>query len=416
MPVTYAIKPIISSNDFVWINPTLLLSLFLFPFIRKGWNILLIIALLISIQSSLFGSIYISEDLSLYNIIREPIRFFLVILWFWSCVHFLIKYPIFTIKILSISAILQLCIAVIFLIVFIHSIITFGLDHSLKGKIVPLQIHWLNANPIPRLGGTFGESPPFGLFMFSCFIILYLSITYYKFKSKFIFLGMLCSAIGTIGSLSDQVMIAFSLFIISCFLCSKIKTYRKIFGLLFLCIILSPLMFLLSTNLTNKFNQLVEGKEIYANSSGERMYHIRYGLSLISKDPVKLVTGIGAGLYGYNVAKGGMFPETTNMQVLIADWLVENGAFFFAAMLFFLLIVGIRAYSKFGPIGVVALICLVFANLFQANWKWEAWFFGLAFLYTTILPVQKFFKKDSGKKRDSSDSPELFYCDALKNI
>jgi hypothetical protein len=39
------------------------------------------------------------------------------------------------------------------------------------------------------------------------------------------------------------------------------------------------------------------------------------------------------------------------------------------------------AVKTLGPMALVTVLSLVLANLFQANWMWEAFFLALAFLY-----------------------------------
>ena len=70
------------------------------------------------------------------------------------------------------------------------------------------------------------------------------------------------------------------------------------------------------------------------------------------------------------------------MQVTPAEWLVEYGLLGMVAIIIFLLGIFKGSMRKYGLLGAGAFLALMAVNMFQANWKWEAWFFALAFLAT----------------------------------
>jgi|YNPMSStandDraft_2_1061718.scaffolds.fasta_scaffold03638_4 hypothetical protein len=66
---------------------------------------------------------------------------------------------------------------------------------------------------------------------------------------------------------------------------------------------------------------------------------------------------------------------------MLVEWSVGYGIlgeFFLLLWLFAVAKHSLKNYDIFGFAGFIGLIV---ANFFQANWMWEGWFFGLAFLY-----------------------------------
>src|SRR5437016_2727551 len=67
------------------------------------------------------------------------------------------------------------------------------------------------------MAGTFIESPPFGLFMFSCFVILAVALSSpdseddKRFRT-WVGMGAICAFLGSVASLSDQTLIALGVF------------------------------------------------------------------------------------------------------------------------------------------------------------------------------------------------------------
>ena len=177
MSLNYGIKPIFGIPDNVtWIDPTLILSAFMFclrPSLKYPYHTLAII--FVAILSATSGYFLLHPEgqglSALYNIYREPIKLTLNIIWFWVSINFLKYDRKFVLHWYAISVIIQFLLAIYFLLGWLHLI-------SLPGYVVEfIQSRFLHQTvyiadlAIPRLLGTFIESPPFGLFMFSAFVV-----------------------------------------------------------------------------------------------------------------------------------------------------------------------------------------------------------------------------------------------------
>jgi hypothetical protein len=119
-------------------------------------------------------------------------------------------------------------------------------------------------------------------------------------------------------------------------------------------------------------------------SISERSFHARYGLGLFIEQPASMITGIGPGRYGDYAVRTGYFPSTVTTQFTIIEWVVEYGFLGLCLIGRWLFRIGSHAVFGYGIIGAGALTALLIANMFQANWKWEAWFLALAFLYASV--------------------------------
>jgi hypothetical protein len=119
---------------------------------------------------------------------------------------------------------------------------------------------------------------------------------------------------------------------------------------------------------------------IWQNSVGEREFHLKYGLSLLEREPIAALLGIGPGRYGEYAADTGYFPATTTMQFAFPEILVEWGAVGLGIWLITLTAVALHIRKVHGFAGVCLLIGLLIADSFQANWKFEAVLLAVAAL------------------------------------
>jgi len=387
--LNYGIKPIFGIPDNVtWIDPTLILSVFIFclrPRLKYPYHTLAII--FVAILSATSGYFLLHPEgqglSALYNIYREPIKLTLNIIWFWVSINFLKNDRKFVLHWYAISVIIQFLLAIYFLLGWLHLIPLPGYVAEFIQSRFLHQTVYIADLAIPRLLGTFIESPPFGLFMFSAFVVFSLVLyTNHKHVDNglLLYLGWFVALAGTLGSLSDQVFLG--MFLFCGIFVFKIFRRRKYFLLAVLCIILLiPFYSYITDRLTFKIQQAESlGVNTRGSSVGERVFHAKYGIEILSKHPGSLLFGIGPGRYGDYAAKTNLFPPTVTPQVTIIEWLVGYGIVGCIIILSWLKNIFKKCIKFYGVAGVAAFCGLLIADMFQANWMWVSWFFAMAFL------------------------------------
>lgn len=408
MSLNYGIKPIFGIPDNVtWIDPTLILSAFMFclrPSLKYPYHTLAII--FVAILSATSGYFLLHPEgqglSALYNIYREPIRLTLNIIWFWVSINFLKNDRKFVLHWYAISVIIQFIVAIWLLLGGLDFIsLPSFLFHYANLRVMNWRI---SVGPffIPRLWGTFSEPAPFGLFMFSSFVVLSLALFIRKNSRVNTFLlriGWVAALAGSLGSLSDQVLLGMLPFCMI-FLLVFLRKRRYFIIALVCALLLMPLVNYTVDRLMAKTTEaLILDMNVKGASGGERAFHTRFGLKILSEHPNAILFGIGPGRYGDYAVKTGLFPSTVTPQVTLVEWLVGYGVigcFVIIAWIWLILKEGCKFY---GIVGFGALIGLLFANMFQANWLWEAWFFAIAFL--CVLPYNNVLNKKYLKRNES---------------
>lgn len=397
MPLSYGLRDLLGLN-FTWINPTLILAFIVsavfLKFKTPDKRALLIV--IYACIAALFGSFLIDPSpdrgkSALYIICMEPARLALNILWYFASIYFLRNFRGQVLRWLVVSVSIQMAIAA-YLYLALYDLVFVPDPLKLFLAIYrERQVVWIGNFQLYRMAGTFFESPPFSLFMFCCFVVFVLAWIepVSGVKKKWIVTGAVLSMAGAILAFSDQVLLALPIFGL-CILSRMSKKAGVVYGwaatVVFAVVSVGAIAF---------FNQKLEmsnvvGKDIYANSIAERSFHVKYGMDILLAEPSSLVLGIGPGRYGDYAGKTQIFPSTVTLQVTPIEWLVEYGALGSLIIAWWLFGIGERSFAAFRGIGVVALCGLLLANMFQANWKWEAWFFALAFLYTSADNTGRF--------------------------
>lgn len=386
MPMSFGVKLLLGISGVTWVNPVLIVSVivafYLRPVISPINTLLVVLFTLISAMAA--GLIF--EPLSPYSIVREPIKLVLAMIWFLVAKVCWEAEGEFVEKWLSITAVLQLLFAIYLWLVlggyvpsaFIHA--EFLVDYQFR------QVVAFGDVGVQRLLGTFFEGPAFGLYMFCLFMVLSMRAMYESQSSNWRRVGITASMLGVLGSFSDQVYLGFLLFVMGI----SLVWFTKRAALPGVVVVFMGLVLAASFNLFDrlsvKINQIGEvvGADSLGLSGAGRAFHAQNGLSILSENPIVWITGVGPGRYGEYIAKAGMGPPSTTMQVTPLEWLLENGLIGFALIMFWLVTIGRNAWHVFGWMGAIGLVSLLIANAFQATWKWEAWFFALAFLAAQV--------------------------------
>lgn len=389
MPMSFSVKLMLGITGITWINPALLVSLivamYLRPYISPISTLLVLLATFVSAAAAGF----LFEPLSVYSIFREPMKIALCIVWFlvakaaWETDgHFVEKW-------LSITVVLQLLIAV-YLWLGLAGYIPLVLVHEEYVKEYQFkQLLSFDGIVIQRLLGTFFEGPPFGLFMFCVFVVLITRSLFVPESNKWRRFGIIASLVGVLGSFSDQVYLGFLVFLSGL----SVVWFRKRAVLPAVAIFFTGMVLAVSLNLFDrlwaKADQIgeVTGADSLGLSGAGRTFHALNGIQILSENPIALVTGIGPGRYGEYIARAGFGPPSTTMQVTPLEWVVEFGLVGSTIILIWLGSIGRVAWNTFGWMGMVCLVGLMVANAFQATWKWEAWFFALAFLAARVQQI-----------------------------
>jgi hypothetical protein len=389
IPIGVASKFLLGITSALWIDPTLLLALAallaLFPrwgdFLTGGLRLALIGAaalFFLSLVCTLSG-VLLRPPSSLYIPLREPLRLWLNLCWFLLGCWFLAYKPR-VILVCSIVAVtfglaagVYLHLAAIGVAPAPASVISYTRAYFFRQAI------WFNGIPIPRMGGLFFESPPFGLFMFSMLIVL--SFTRDKgYHPGWTACGITFAVLGMLFSLADQVLIAGTVGLLAS-LPHLAKSRPRIMRPLLTVTTIAICAFLvhsLSVKRISSTNDMVT--EINGGSVGERSFHFRYGVSLLQAHPAATIFGIGPGRYGEYASETGAFPDSVNVQTSELELLVEWGVIGLAAWVALLACLAAREWEIYGILGLGLLLGIIIADSFQANWKHEAAFLAIAAL------------------------------------
>lgn len=391
LPLSSATKALLGLPDGLpWIDPPLLLAPLLLLYIPRARIplaalLLLLAAFLAALHGALLAGLTLGGRQAPYDLVREPFRLTLCLLLFVGVAHFARTRPGLVVRFIYASVVLQLAFAAL---VWLGSSRLLTLPGTLGPYAVDLgnrQALWLDSGAIARFAGSFPESPPFGLFMLSCFFVFYAARRLPGLR-RITRSGLVASALGAVLSLSDQVVIALGVFLTWWLLktLGRALTRRsaRLLPLLLPVALLCGAGLYSAQRVLAKFSEIGRsGPLVVATSGGERSFHTRYALALLGDQPSAALFGIGPGRYGEYAVRTEFFPETVTIQVTPVEWWVEYGALGLAAVIFFLYAVWKSSRRALGSMAFVVMLSLLLGILFQANWKWSGWFVALAFLY-----------------------------------
>jgi len=405
-----ALKPILHSANIAWVHPTLLLGFLSFVLIKTPMKDKRALGVVIyAFLSASVGYFFMAvspdkESSSLYAVYIEPIRLGLYMIWFWLSVEFLSTRKAFVLRWLAISATIQLALAG-YLYLALYDLVPVPDIVGLYLNVYKMrQVVWFGDTPVYRMAGTFIESPPFGLFMFSCLVVF---ATFLKggrdvgpqeeTARRWAWLGATVAIIGAIASLSDEVLLAVIVFGLSLYFSMRGRAtkpwMRKSTEILLGGGLLLGIAAYALPRVIEKWTEAAATKpdEIgtLGEAGGERMFHTRYGLQLLWDNPLAFFTGIGPGRYGDYVVKTGQYPPDVPIQVTPVAWLVEYGAFGTVLILSWLWSITKRAQQTHPVLAIGACVGLIIANIAQGGWQYDVWFLALAFLYCCAARVEK---------------------------
>jgi hypothetical protein len=388
IPVSVASKFLLGMTSTTWIDPTLLLALAallaLFPrwgdFLTGGLRLVVMGAaalFFLSLVCALSG-VLLRPPSSLYDVLREPLRLWLNLCWFLVSCWFLRYKPGVILRCSIFAVIFGLGTGVYLHLVAIGVAPAPALAVSYKRVYFLRQATRFNGILIPRMGGLFFESPPFGLFMFSMLVVLFFTRENGRY-GKWTACGIAVAILGMLLSLADQVLLAGALALVS----SLPRLGNKRPGIVWPLVTIATvamLAFVFQSIAMKEHSSTGVSTEINGASVGERSFHLHYGLSLLEAHPAATLFGIGPGRYGEYASDTGYFPASVNMQTSELEFLVEWGVIGLGAWAALLACVMVRAWELHGVLGLGLLSGIILADSFQANWKYEAAFLAIAAL------------------------------------
>lgn len=393
IPATYAVKDAfgLSATIVHWVDPTLILTIPIILLARPAFRPISssLLALYCWVAAIIGAALLAPPDI--YTELREPFRLTLCITWFWACCHFCRRREDLVLRWLAVSVAIQLALGALLELVALGwwtRWVPPTLEYYEKLYLYRQSI-WAGGHIIPRMGGTFIESPPFGLFMFSALSVFVAARLIRGLRAPSIKLGILASVAGLIASLSDQILVAFVVMVAGALLSSK-RLKKSVATAAALALLASALIAPIALRLVAKAKKLSAPSElVLGQSASERVFHAKYSLKILSNQPISILFGVGPGRYGQYAARTGIFPPTVVPQVTPVAWLIGYGllgTLIFAAFLMSVLRPRLRPGR---PLRAWLLLSLLLANGFQANWKWEGWFLALAYLWaSTRHPTQ----------------------------
>ncbi|MGA3130351.1 MAG: hypothetical protein ABSD59_06095 [Terracidiphilus sp.] len=383
-----ATKVFFGGAEMMWLDPPLIFSMLaliaLLPHLNRKntrlWREVAgpLAALVLVCGLCVLSGFLLRPTDELYNALREPSRFALMLVWFATSCWFLEQRREMVLRYAAAGALLGLlsgiyvyC-AAMRLLPAPLALLVYAEQYWIR------QALWVAGVFIPRMGGFFIEAPPFGLFMLGLLVFFLIALRSGA-RSRATKVGLAAALVGTIASLADQVMVA----VVVCLAASVLSLRTQVrwlrpFVLGAACCLLAA-----SANLSLQSKLEVESDAptvIYRESVGERNFHLRYGISLLGQQPSAVVFGIGPGRYGEYASETGLFPDTVTMQYTVPEILVEWGVAGLAVWLGVLAMLGARAWRAHKLAGLGLLLGLLIADSFQANWKSESVFLAVAAL------------------------------------
>ncbi len=395
LPLGPALKLMFGSEEMVWVDPTLIFATLAFVALIPIWNssdsielggptLATVVLTLLCIACALSGFL-IRPSTKPYDALREPIRFFLTMIWFLTSCWFLRFRRRFVFRCAAVAVLLALLSGIYI------DLVAAGFIPAPQKVIQYAQIYLLrqlisiSGQLVPRMGGFFIEAPPFGLFMLSMAAFFYLA---YRagIRRASVLPGLIISLLGLFASLADQAFLGFFAALPTVILSIKSRrgwvkptlviTFGGLLAILGFESLASKVMLEAQTTSTS---------HIYQDSVGERSFHLEYGLSLFVDKPAAALLGIGPGRYGEYVAETGFFPNTVTMQTTEPELLVEWGVLGLGVWIVVIALTARTAWRLHGLMGVGLLVGICLADSFQSNWKAEAAFLAFAALCSPSL-------------------------------
>jgi hypothetical protein len=386
-PVSVVIK-LVYSLPFPWIDPTLILGAAaallppwpLPPADRRLRGVAVCAVLFL-------GTYWLSATLSVAAAqfpgaepFREPVRTALGILLCVGCVRVWTKGSA-----LQRAAVVLGWVAVVEVLLAVYLLAGLALNLPMPAQWRSYQeIYWFRqafyAGKIvwPRLGGTFVEAPPFGLYVLGAIIMLSFARRTTPRDSPPM-PGRWMDAIlwlGLAGSLSSQVLIGAMLWGL---LLAGFDLYVRRQPTLWHVVGVVVLLTLFSGGVYKKYLESKRPQPEIGSSVGERRAHTTRAWRTFLSHPI---LGVGPGQYGEVAMRESfsLYDVRVSPQFVPAELLADSGALGFgtavllvASILFALLRSG--NYSA-----VSAAAGLLVADGFQANWRWPMLFIAIAVL------------------------------------
>lgn len=405
MPFSYALKHMLQLISVTWLPPTLVLGFLIFVLLKAPMRDRFAVWVVVyAFFGATVGSFFmaVSSDRgksTLYVIYLESIRLFLYMTWYWVSLEFLRTRRAFVLRWLAIAVSFQFLLAS-YLYLGLYDLVPVPDVVAMYLSAYKLrQTLWFGDTAIYRMAGTFIESPPFGLFMFSCFVVFAVRLArlgvvdeaHEKNEEKgWAYLGATVALVGAIASLSDEVLLALIVFGLLSYLGARTTSARRNWvrrsadvavGTVLLVVIAAYVLPRVMEKGTEAAATSQTDNYVIGQPGAERMFHMRYGLRLLLENPLAVWTGIGPGRYGDYAVRTGQFTSYVPIQVTPVAWFVEYGILGTTLILSWIWSISKRARRTYGFLAVGACAALLVSNVAQGDWLWEAWFLALAYLY-----------------------------------
>jgi hypothetical protein len=403
LPASYAIKFFMGLPDIVWLDPCLLIALvatlFYLVEVKKFPNakvvgvglLLVVVHFVSSFANTLFAPLWFSEEaFTAQLLLAEPIKLLLNINFF-ALTFVYAQDPERRRKMaywLGWSALLQFVLAV-YLVA--STYISLPLPSSFSRYMQDYafrQALWFDSLRVTRLGGTFIESPPFGLFMFGAFLVTFYEAVERRSRLFWVFASVALA--GAMGSISTQVLggvLAWGGVAVLGLLNLKRKTLERWLrngfviasALIALVPVVGYLVYAVASRMAIVERTLSNPEQLYGTSFGERFFHIFSVIDTVILNPLNFLFGVGS-RYGFYVShRFDVYPVTTTPQVALMDVLGASGLVGLLLFTLWLLLM-LPPLLKLPKLqGLAVWLGLIVAVATQATWKWTTFFFVLAY-------------------------------------
>lgn len=397
-PLSYVIK-LIYSLPITWVDPTLILGALAGLLPPWSWRIDTQALRRVALWTTLFVAIcWLAATVAAVRMqfpgaepFREPIRLTLDVLLAVGCLRVLttpqrvrrIALVLGYVAVFEVITAIYLLLATVLPLPLSEAWRAYQQEYWFRQAFYAGSLVW------PRLGGTFVEAPPFGLYVLGSLMVVYAGRRAVHAAGDPMPGRWLTAVLlgGLAGSLSSQVWTGAAVWGLLTLAprvwTSRVGARARSWYAVATLILLAAL----SGAVYAKYRQGQQEAVEKGASIGERRAHIALAASLFADHSL---IGIGPGQFGEVALREshGLYEASTNVQFTPAEIPAETGMLGTISLVLLIASLAWALLERRDIMSLAALVGLLIADSFQANWRWPIVFIAISVLLALNLTRQ----------------------------